>query len=269
MEGKVCECCSTEEDSDDNINHNKEFNFQNASEDEENHPNLHSRNVQCKGWWNDEIGMTEVADKHGKMCVTSGICGSDKTYSSIEETVYLMELGALQLSDNGGDRSLALKDMYKKVLGRKGGCCWEQFEVYRHLKHLGYVVGRHGVFWSLKGTKRSHKNVALEDINESKQLVEMGCKVEPPVNELFSEFQIDDLRPDFDVCPPNSRFKKSSPGDPSFLLYLARDHPPSRTGIEIEALEKQCDGIPLKIARVTGGRVSFFSFDNVELPVLP
>ncbi|XP_019454916.1 PREDICTED: uncharacterized protein LOC109356046 isoform X2 [Lupinus angustifolius] len=252
MEDKVWGCCSSEEDSDDNINNNNEFNFQKASDDEENDHNLHLRNVQCKGWWNDEIEMTEVADKNGKMCVTSGVCGSDKTYSSIEETVYLMELGDLHLSDNGGDRSLALMDMYKKVIGRKGGCCWEQFEVYRHLKNLGYIVGRHGV-----------------DIKESKQLVDTGYEVELPFNELFGELQIDDLRPDFDVYPPNSRFQKSSPGDPSFLLYLAREHPPSRTGIEIEALEKQCDGIPLKIGRVTGGRVSFFSFDNVELPVLP
>ncbi|KAL2952678.1 hypothetical protein AAZX31_19G124100 [Glycine max] len=62
------------------------------------------------------------------------------------------------------------------------------------------------------------------------------------------------------------RFRKSSPGDPSFLLYLSRGHP-SRA--EIEALERQCGGIPLKICLATEGRVSFFSFDKVELPVLP
>ncbi|KAG4396204.1 hypothetical protein AAZX31_19G124100 [Glycine max] len=42
---------------------------------------------------------------------------------------------------------------------------------------------------------------------------------------------------------------------------------PSRA--EIEALERQCGGIPLKICLATEGRVSFFSFDKVELPVLP
>ncbi|RZC20498.1 hypothetical protein D0Y65_007068, partial [Glycine soja] len=62
------------------------------------------------------------------------------------------------------------------------------------------------------------------------------------------------------------RFRKSCPGDPSFLLYLSR-HPPSRA--EIEAHEKQCGGIPLKICRVREGRVNFFSSDKVELPVLP
>ncbi|KHN07347.1 hypothetical protein glysoja_012645 [Glycine soja] len=100
--------------------------------------------------------------------------------------------------------------------------------------------------------------------------------------------QVNDLRPDFDVYLPNSRFRKSCPGDPSFLLYLSRlgsckvqvggnvvyhassvrvQHPPSRA--EIEAHEKQCGGIPLKICRVREGRVNFFSSDKVELPVLP
>jgi len=52
-------------------------------------------------------------------------------------------------------------------------------------------------------------------------------------------------------------------------MYVSsvRGYPPSRT--EIEALEKQCGGIPLKICLVTEGRVSFFSFNKVELPVLP
>lgn len=133
-----------------------------------------------------------------------------------------MELGALDLLDNDGDRSISLTDMYKKVLGRKGGCCWEQFEVYKHLKSLGYIVGRHGLVWSLKGIKSSHKPVALEGTEESKQLVDMGSEVDLSINKLFSELQINDLKPDFDVYLPNSRFKKSSPGDPDFLLYLSR-----------------------------------------------
>lgn len=48
-------------------------------------------------------------------------------------------------------------------------------------------------------------------------------------------------------------------------VYFVRGHPPS--GAEIEAIEKQCGGIPLK-RLVTEGRDSFFSSYNVELPVL-
>ncbi|TKY62640.1 tRNA-splicing endonuclease subunit Sen54 [Spatholobus suberectus] len=253
------------EDSDDEVY------LQNASDEEELHfssdsmPKLQFRNLKSKSCWNEEMGMGEVIEKNGKMWVTTGIVRSGKIYSSIEETLYLMELGALHLLDNGG-RSISLIEMYEKVASRKSGCCWELFEVYRHLKSLGYIIGWHGVAWSLKSIKSSHKPVDL-DVTEKSKLVDMGSKSELSINKLFGELQINDMRPDFDVYLPNSRFRKSSPGDPSFLLYVSRGHPPSRG--EIEALERQCGGIHLKICLVTEGRVSFFTFDKVELPVLP
>ncbi|CAJ1821480.1 unnamed protein product [Sphenostylis stenocarpa] len=94
-----------------------------------------------------------------------------------------------------------------------------------------------------------------------------NCVIYFPHYKLFSDLQINELMPDFDVYLPNSRFRKSSPRDPGFLLYLSRGHPSSK--VEIESLEKQCGGIPLKICQVTEGRVSFFSYDKVELPVQP
>jgi len=127
-----------------------------------------------------------------------------------------MELGALDLLENSG-RSISLTEMYEKVAGGGSGYCWELFEVYRHLKSLGYIIVRHGVLWSLKSIRSSHRPAALETTEESKELVDMGS-----VQRLFSELRINELRPDFDVYLPNSRFRKSSPGDPSFLLYLSR-----------------------------------------------
>ncbi|XP_057438047.1 uncharacterized protein LOC130730146 [Lotus japonicus] len=255
------------EDSDDD-----EVYLETASDEEElgfssaSMPKLQFRNVKSKCRWDEEMGMAEVIEKSGKMWVTTGIVRGGKTYSSIEETLYLMELGALDLFDNS-DRSISLIEMYEKVAGGKSGCCWELFEVYRHLKSLGYIIRRHDVAWSLKSVRSSHNPIALEATEESSQLEEMGSKVELCINKLFGELKISDVKPDFDIYLPNSRFRKSSPGDPNFLLYLSRSNPPSRA--EIEALERQCDGIPLKICLVTEGRVSFFSFDKVELPVLP
>ncbi|XP_057434233.1 uncharacterized protein LOC130726930 [Lotus japonicus] len=229
-------------------------------------PKLQFRNVKSKGKWNEEMGMAELIEKSGKMWVTTGIVRGGKTYFSIEETLYLMELEALHLLDNS-DGTISLIEMYEKVAVRKSGCCWELFEVYRHLKSLGYIISRHGVAWSLKSIRSSHKAIALEGTEESSQLEEMGSLVELSINKSFGELNIDDLKPDFDIYLPNSRFRKSSPGDPNFLLYLSRGQPPSRA--EIEALERQCGDIPLKICLVTEGRLSFFSFDKVELPALP
>ncbi|KAL3755253.1 hypothetical protein ACJRO7_002322 [Eucalyptus globulus] len=78
---------------------------------------------------------------------------------------------------------------------------------------------------------------------------------------------LNELKLVFDVYLPNGKFRKSSPGDPSYVLSLTRGQPPSK--MEIEAIERQCGGIPLKFCLVEHGPVSFYSFSIVELPVLP
>ncbi|XP_074377908.1 uncharacterized protein LOC141719430 [Apium graveolens] len=161
----------------------------------------------------------------------------------------------------------------------KFGCCWESFEVYRHLKSLGYIVGRHGVPWTLRRliTDESKSIEAKEEINV-KSNREYADK--STIIEMFKDTYTDKARPVFDVYFPNSKFKKSSPGVPSsvlcltgefdvkiFLLNLCSNLPPSKQ--EISNLERRCNGIPLKFFNVEHGRVSFFSFNMVELPLLP
>ncbi|XP_014629732.1 tRNA-splicing endonuclease subunit Sen54 [Glycine max] len=201
-------------------------------------PKLQFRNVKSKGCWNEEVGMGDIIEKNGKMWVTTGIVRSGKIYSSIEETLYLMELGALDLLDNGG-RSISLTETYEKVASGKSGCCWELFDVYRHLKSIGYIIGRHGVAWSLKSIKVPINLLLLKSQKEIEQLEDIDSKSELSINELWV-------------------YHASS---------VRVQHPPSRA--EIEAHEKQCGGIPLKICRVREGRVNLFSSDKVELPVLP
>ncbi|XP_011038361.1 PREDICTED: uncharacterized protein LOC105135261 [Populus euphratica] len=169
------------------------------------------------------------------------------------------------MDDN--DECLALKDIYKKISEETNGCSWELFEVYKHLKSLGYVVGRHGVPWSMKGVENNSKpcssqgtiqNNRVEGVEENS----ITCAVQ-----MLSNLQVDELRLNFDVYLPNSKFRKSSPGDPAFLLCLVRGSPPANAKSEV--LERQCGGIPLKLCHVDHGRVSFFSFKRVELPILP
>lgn len=52
------------------------------------------------------------------------------------------------------------------------------------------------------------------------------------------------------------------------LLSFGSSHPPSKE--EIAELERRCNNNPLKFCNVDpSGRVSFFAFNRVELPVLP
>eukprot|EP01018_Ginkgo_biloba_P002613 Gb_33095 [translate_table: standard] len=71
----------------------------------------------------------------------------------------------------------------------------------------------------------------------------------------------------FDVYFPNTRFRKSTPGLPDFILSIARDHPPNKC--EVQALQTLCGEIPLKFASIECRRINFFSFNSVKLVVLP
>ncbi|MBA0848698.1 hypothetical protein Goshw_005791 [Gossypium schwendimanii] len=227
---------------------------------------LQFRKDISKARWVDDLAMAEVVEKRGKMWVTMGIVRNGNTYCSIEETLFLIEIGALHVLD-GNDIHLSLKELYEKLSNGKSGCYWELFEVYKHLRSLGYVVGRHGIPWSVKGQQIKSGTCSLEGSQESNEMLEMEPKDENSVIELFNNMQITDVSPAFNVYLPNSKFRKSSPGDPSFVLYISRCSPPSR--VEIEALERKHGAIPFKFCHVENGRVSFFSFAKTELPVFP
>ncbi|KAK9987379.1 hypothetical protein SO802_032330 [Lithocarpus litseifolius] len=201
-------------------------------------------------------------------------CLQDKKYEDDEELQFtsgfisklqfrfLMEIGALLLLDDNGT-SLSLNDIYAKVSGGS----WELFEVYRHLKSLGYIVGQHGIAWSIKDAKSNRQSVSLQCSPQSSEVVDLELEDESSIVGPFNYMHINEARPVFDVYLPNSKFRKSSPGNPSFVICLTRGDLPSIADFEV--LERQCGAIPLWFCHVEYGRVSFFSFDEVELPILP
>lgn len=221
---------------------------------------LQVRKNISKARWNNEMGMAEVVERRGRMWTTTGIVRNSKLYCSIEETLFLIEVGALHLVDNN-DTSLSLEDIYWKIAEGNNGCSWEDFQAYRHLKSLGYIVGRHGIPWTMKSV------TTLCSTSESNKISDRDSEDKNSTLEQFDNMLIKETRqPVFDVYLPNSNFKKSSPGYPSFVLCSNRSYPPSKE--EIEVLERQCGGISLLICHVEHGRVSFINTYRVELPVL-
>ncbi|GAB2267047.1 hypothetical protein Dimus_002029 [Dionaea muscipula] len=224
---------------------------------------LQHRNVKCKVRWKNAMEMAEVVEQRGRMHISMGISRGGKIYCSVEEILLLAELGALILLDDN-DASLPLRYIYKKVLDGKSGCSWEAFEVYRHLKSLGFIVGRHGVPWCLKGIKGC--SASLDCCTENGERVGDVCK-ENSILVHLKNLQMVDLTPVFDVYLPNGKFRKSSPGDPVSHIYLTGANPPSIS--TIQAMERRSNGVPMRFGHVDHGRVSFFTFNKVELPVLP
>lgn len=132
----------------------------------------------------------------------------------------MAEIGALDIL-NVDNTPLPLSDMYTKVAEDKDkyGCSWESFEVYRHLKFLGYIVGRHGVAWSMKNVNNKTNAQGMEELGSTTDRDSVDNSF---IAEMVGNLHLGGTRPIFDVFLPNSMFRKTSPGNPSFMLCLAR-----------------------------------------------
>ncbi|XP_030493860.2 uncharacterized protein LOC115709789 [Cannabis sativa] len=225
---------------------------------------LQPRKVLSKGRWIKKMGMAEIELHKGSIWKTTGIVRCGKIYCSIEEALFMAELGAFLLMDDAG-ASISIEEMYMNLSDDNNGCSWELFQAYKQLKSLGYVVGRHGIPWSLKHVKSNTESFSSQCSSEN--VVDLKSQGEISVLGVFSRLQVGEVKPVFDVYLPNTKFRKSSPGAPSFVVCFTSGYPPSKP--DLQHMERKCGGIPLKFCHVEQGRVSFISFDKVELPILP
>uniref|UniRef100_A0A803MNH8 tRNA-splicing endonuclease subunit Sen54 N-terminal domain-containing protein n=1 Tax=Chenopodium quinoa TaxID=63459 RepID=A0A803MNH8_CHEQI len=234
---------------------------------------LQFRSVVFKACWKDELGMAEIMKHKGNLLKSMGINRNGKIYLSIEETLFLVQIGALLLVDDK-NTALSLREIYPKVAEDKSGCSWEGFKIYQHLKSLGYIVGRLGTPWSLKSIKNctlvpdntSENNNATQMIVAGTSIVQslknLQLEEASPISEdalpnYFEKRFLEESKfiahlPVYEVYLPNSQFKKTCPGDPNFVVYPTSGHPPSLSDIKV--LERQSNGLPIKVGHVDDGR---------------
>ncbi|KAL5983975.1 hypothetical protein ACLOJK_018077 [Asimina triloba] len=214
-------------------------------------PKFQPRKAASKAQWIEEIGMAEVVVKKGGKWISTGIIRGGKLYCTIEEIAFLAERGALILVDDD-DIAIPLKVIYAKIANGGYGCCWESFEVYRHLKSLGYIVSRHGSPWTLKGDQGSCNSISCVNASENSDESENGAEENTSIIHQLMDIIITAIKPKFSVYLPNSKYRKSSPGDPNFILCLLRENPPSEA--QLLNIEKDYKGVSLKFCNVESGR---------------
>ena len=144
-----------------------------------------------------------------------------KAYCLMKTCRFLAEIGALVLLSDK-DETIGIEAIYEKLAGGNYGCSWDTFQAYKHLKSLGYIVGRFGVPWTMKHGGTCDTIAPQMNILETDQSLNKVDRASNDITKLLKKMQIDGISPSFEVYLPNSKFKKSSPGSPSFLLCLLR-----------------------------------------------
>ncbi|KAI3959407.1 hypothetical protein MKW98_018997 [Papaver atlanticum] len=237
---------------------NSEVDLQDSDEDERLFmsdcvPKLQQRKAKSKACWDSEMRMAKVIEMKGRCWGTTGIVRNSETSLSIEEILYMVERGALLLV-NSDCMVLSLRDMYGMLGESKNGCSWDSFQAYKHLKSLGYIVSRHGVPWTMKNDKHFTTPTCVGDSKGSSGLSRSELEEGFSITDGLRNMHIDsESKPAFDVFLPNSKFRKSSPGEPDFVVHLSReDNPLSKA--EIEDLEARCMGVDLMVCHVEDGR---------------
>ncbi|KAJ4979179.1 hypothetical protein NE237_009959 [Protea cynaroides] len=133
---------------------------------------------------------------------------------------------------------------------------------------MAEVIEKRGSLWMSMGVVRRSKAYCF--IEEILYLAQIGALVLLDADDTVLSLK--------DICEKVAKGKNGCHWE-AFKAYRhlnllkdlhineVRGQPPLRAAIE--SLEMMSNGIPLKFCHVDHGRVSYFSFDKLELPVLP
>ncbi|CAM6084126.1 unnamed protein product [Calypogeia fissa] len=143
------------------------------------------------GRWEAGIGMGEIVVKKGKVWGSMGVIRNSKLYCHVEEAVYMVEQGSLLLLRDDGVAT-PRQEAYDLLVVPSNGYSWDAYQIFCHLKRLGYIVGRHGTPWSTSKAKRPPREtiLGLESKEDSELKEEIPTAANP--SSKSSEMSLDD-----------------------------------------------------------------------------
>uniref|UniRef100_UPI00398E6D77 tRNA-splicing endonuclease subunit Sen54 isoform X2 n=1 Tax=Pristiophorus japonicus TaxID=55135 RepID=UPI00398E6D77 len=186
-----------------------------------------------KAEWKPQESVVELKSNAGKFWHTMGHVEHGKQILYPEEALYLLECGSIQIYYR--ELPLSIQESYEILLSART-IPLQQYQVYSHLKRLGYVLMRFN-----PRSKKSHSDRSAEMKNDQSITVgrpqsELGlqdatCKglekgaaepaLEPPQNKAGKLQQSDD-RPSMEVSGPQAKLERTSSSQPMSGNSVAR-----------------------------------------------
>ncbi|XP_076442668.1 uncharacterized protein LOC143281321 [Babylonia areolata] len=103
-------------------------------------PRVEKSGNLVKGSWDSEMKLVNI-EKTAKFWMKMGFANNDRNWLHPEEALFLMEVNCLEVMHNGV--SLSLQEAYSLLLHPSCNISEEEYQVFAHLRRLGYIVLRH------------------------------------------------------------------------------------------------------------------------------
>ncbi|CAI8039487.1 tRNA-splicing endonuclease subunit Sen54 [Geodia barretti] len=213
-------------------------------------PRATSRRSMSTVRWDLTTQLASVITQKGSHWATHGHTHSGQLVLEPHETLFLMEMGCLEVEIAGGHANL--QQVYGTIIC--DSLTLQEYTVIASLKRSGFVVKRCLVSWLSPNTDSDANSSAGITIDARLELVP-SCPLCHPMPPPSSP----PLQSLLEVYRPGSKFKKSSPSPPQFRVCVAsaRDPFPSPSLLSQLAAIQPSSGVTLKWCVVDGPSLTY------------
>ena len=273
-------------------------NIDNLNEINNNKQTLKQEQLKSKpfrGWW------FNVEDKKNISCNLAFKSPNNQKLSSIKlpnlaqpnqsSDLILNELPESLIPPQTSSWKYEIENIWYERLRKDDRASLKTNLVYSHPNKLDYnYLCRQATSWS--HFKSLVEAAVFEKRNKIDCLCNMMCsrEIKPLVNprtvntrkiihnqlNVFNKIDVAHDRPCSDSyklhynvyqTTPDKPFKKTNPGRPFVRICVVNSADPVPSLADTKALNSRSDGVPVKIALVNCGKIMFFGFDDISIPI--
>uniref|UniRef100_A0A803Y016 tRNA splicing endonuclease subunit 54 n=1 Tax=Meleagris gallopavo TaxID=9103 RepID=A0A803Y016_MELGA len=213
-----------------------------------------------KAVWKPEQGIVELESPAGKFWHTMGFSERGKQCLLPEEALYLLECGSLQLFYK--DVPMSVQEAYEILLSQEAMSLLH-YQVFSHLKQLGYIVLRFNPSTVLSSCERQ-LNLESRCKSSGKHHHKRRRSSSPGLQEDLESIKID-----FNVYQADAvaKFKKTNPGKPYVRMCVQSFDEQVPSLRALKQVTYQSGDVPVVFALADHGEIAFYSLKEFKLPV--
>ncbi|KAI9295107.1 hypothetical protein K502DRAFT_341958 [Neoconidiobolus thromboides FSU 785] len=239
--------------------------------------------------WNSTLNLALVIKKKGNYMTGMGFYKKQQYYLYPEEVLFLCDRGAMLVFKNIKEwdglidkeiimrineeeiKEMELKDVYVTILNE--GLELHIYQVYSHLKRLGYIL--------IRSDHTNKINILKNSIDREEKLTVIKNQLIPAskligFDRIYNNLKLNNTiditpnykltnfnhLPQYQLWQPNHQFKSKNPGECYKYLIIVRIEDNTFNLSNISLLNEQFNSIPVLIAIVDQTNITFLELDS-------